>query len=63
MVLSGRTIKEELAKRRIVIEPPRSGCIQPACIDIHPGRKLLIFKKWREPFYIDANGKQISEAN
>lgn len=63
MVLSGRTIKEEIAKRRIVISPLRSDCIQPACIDIHPGSKLLIFKKRRKPFYIDVNGKQISGAN
>ncbi|MCK4354454.1 MAG: hypothetical protein KAW83_04295, partial [Dehalococcoidia bacterium] len=28
MVLSGRTIKEEIAKRRIVVEPRRSDCYQ-----------------------------------
>ena len=53
MVLSDRTIKEEMAKGRIVIEPLDSTCIQPASVDIHLDNKLLVFKTWRPPFYID----------
>jgi len=53
MVLSDRTIKEEIAKGRIVIEPLDPACIQPASIDIHLDSKLLVFKTWRYPFYID----------
>lgn len=53
MVLSDRTIREELAKGRIVIEPLDPGCIQPASVDIHLDRKLLVFKTRRPPFYID----------
>ncbi len=53
MVLSDRTIKEEMAKGRIVIEPLDSTCIQPASVDIHLDNKLLVFKTWRRPFYID----------
>lgn len=53
MVLSDRTIKEELASGRIVIEPLDLGCIQPASVDIHLDRKLLVFKTRRPPFYVD----------
>jgi dCTP deaminase len=53
MVLSDHTIKEEIAKGRIVIEPLDPACIQPASIDIHLDNKLLVFRTWRHPFYID----------
>ena len=53
MVLSDRTIKEEIAKGRIVIEPLDLACIQPASVDIHLDKKLRVFKTWRHPFYID----------
>jgi len=53
MVLSDRTIKEELAKGRIVIDPLEPDCIQPASIDLHLDRKLLVFRTWHSPFYID----------
>ena len=50
MVLSDRTIKEELAKGRIVIEPLGEGCIQPASVDVHLDRQLLVFRNSRRPF-------------
>lgn len=53
MVLSDRTIREEIAKGRIIIEPLDSSCIQPASVDIHLDKKLLVFRTWRHPFYID----------
>jgi len=53
MVLSDRTIKEEIAKGRIIIEPFDPDCIQPASIDIHLDKKLRVFRTWRYPFYID----------
>ena len=53
MVLSDRTIKEELARKRIVIEPLDPSCIQPASVDVHLDRRLLVFKTWRSPFYVD----------
>ena len=52
MVLSDHTIKEELAKGRIVIEPLGEGCIQPASVDVHLDRRLLVFRNSRRP-YID----------
>ena len=47
MVLSDRTIKEELAKGRIVIDPLGEGCIQPASVDVHLDRRLLVFRNSR----------------
>lgn len=53
MVLSDRTIKEEIARGRITIEPLDHACIQPASVDVHLDKKLLVFKTWRSPFLID----------
>lgn len=53
MVLSDRTIKEEIEKGRIVIEPFDPSCVQPASVDLHLDRKLLVFRTWRHPFQID----------
>lgn len=53
MVLSDRTIKEEIARGRIIIEPLDPACIQPASVDVHLDKKLLVFKTWRSPFFID----------
>jgi len=53
MVLSDRTIKEEIAKRRIVIEPLIPDCIQPASVDLHLDKRLLVFNSQRYPAYID----------
>jgi dCTP deaminase len=53
MVLSDRTIKDEIAKGRIIIEPLMPNCIQPASVDLHLDKKLLVFKPQRHPAYID----------
>ena len=52
MVLSDRTIREEMAKGRIIIRPLGEGCIQPASVDLHLDRNILIFRNNRVP-YID----------
>lgn len=52
MVLSDRTIKEELEKGNIVIDPLNPEDIQPASVDLHLDRKLLVFRNTRAP-YID----------
>ncbi|MBI4311037.1 MAG: dCTP deaminase [Chloroflexi bacterium] len=53
MVLSDRTIREELARGRIIIEPLGKGCIQPASVDVHLDRELLVFRNSRKPFIDD----------
>jgi dCTP deaminase len=53
MVFSDRTIKDEIARGRIIIEPLSPDCIQPASVDLHLDKKLLVFKPQRHPAYID----------
>lgn len=45
MVLSDRTIREELAKGRIVIDPLAERAIQPASVDLRLGRKFRVFRQ------------------
>jgi dCTP deaminase len=52
MVLSDRTIKEQLTKGRIVIEPLDPDDIQPASVDLHLDGSILVFANSRRP-YID----------
>ncbi|MBI4220454.1 MAG: dCTP deaminase [Chloroflexi bacterium] len=52
MVLSDRSIREELGAGRIVIDPHDPRDIQPASVDLHLDRKLLVFRNSRLP-YID----------
>jgi dCTP deaminase len=52
LVLSDRSIKEELEKGRIVIDPLDPECIQPASVDVHLDSKLLVFRNSRRA-YID----------
>jgi dCTP deaminase len=52
MVLSDRTIKEELAKGRLVIDPLDPDDIQPASVDVHLDRAFRVFKVSSRP-YID----------
>ena len=62
MVLSDRSIREELAEGRIVISPLGDGCIQPASVDLHLDRNLLVFQNNRVP-YIDvrATSERLTE--
>jgi hypothetical protein len=53
MVLSDRTIREELARGRLIIEPLNDVDIQPASVDVHLDRKLIVFRTLHEPFFID----------
>jgi dCTP deaminase len=43
MVLSDRSIREELAAGRIVIEPLDRSCIQPSSVDLHVDRYFRVF--------------------
>lgn len=52
MVLSDKTIKEQLLAGRIVIEPFDPDDIQPSSVDLHLGAKFQVFRNSRYP-YID----------
>ncbi len=43
MILSDRTIREELASGRIVIDPLDESCIQPSSVDMHLDRFFRVF--------------------
>ena len=47
MVLSDRTIREELERGQIVVEPLDDSAIQPASVDLRLGRKLRVFQRHR----------------
>lgn len=53
MVLSDRSIKEELHQGRIAIKPFDPDCIQPASVDIRLDGKFQVFDDWKFPHYID----------
>lgn len=57
MVLSDRSIKEEIAKGRIIIDPLDPDLIQPASVDIRLGKKILVFKR-HSSGYIDVKEEQ-----
>ena len=44
MILSDRTIREELASGRIVIDPLDQSCIQPSSVDLHIDRFFRVFR-------------------
>ena len=62
MVLSDRTIKEEIEAGNIVIEPLDPINIQPASVDVRLDRTVLVFRNSRLP-YIDVrqNAEDLTE--
>lgn len=44
MILSDRTIREELARGRIVIDGLDESCIQPSSVDLHLDRYFRLFR-------------------
>ena len=44
VILSDRTIKEQLEAGRIVIDPLGEGCIQPSSVDLHIDRLFRVFR-------------------
>jgi dCTP deaminase len=59
MVLSDRTIKEEIAAGNIVIDPLDPINIQPASVDVRLDKTVLVFRNSRLP-YIDVR-KDVSD--
>ena len=57
MILSDRTIREEIDAGRIVIDPFDERCIQPSSIDLHVDSQFRVFANNRYP-YIDVKEEQ-----
>ena len=51
MVLSDKTIREQLRSGRIVISPLDPADIQPASVDLRLDRKLLVFTNSQRPHF------------
>ncbi len=58
MVLSDRTIREQMLAGRIRIEPIDGADIQPSSVDLHLGSKFQVFRNSRYP-YIDPTMDQV----
>ena len=56
MVLSDRTIREQIAAGRIVIEPFDDRLVQPCSIDVRVGDSFRVFRNSRYP-YIDVKAE------
>jgi dCTP deaminase len=52
MILSDRSIREEIQKGRIEVDPFDESCVQPSSIDLHVDRTFRTFHNARYP-YID----------
>jgi dCTP deaminase len=52
MVLSDRTIKEQIAARRLLIDPYDEALVQPSSIDVRVAGQFRVFHNNRQP-YID----------
>ena len=50
MILSDRSIREEVAAGRIVVDPFDDACVQPSSIDLHVDRQFRVFQNNRHPF-------------
>jgi len=57
VILSDRSIREELENGGIVIEPLGQGCIQPSSVDLHVDRYFRVFRNDTTP-YIDPKQPQ-----
>ena len=49
MILSDRSIREELRSGRIVIDPVDESCIQPSSVDLHVDRYFRVFRNHSQP--------------
>jgi dCTP deaminase len=50
MILSDRTIREQIDAGRIVIDPFDSACVQPSSVDLHVDSQFRVFANSRYPF-------------
>ncbi len=50
MVLSDRTIREEIASGRVEIDPFDPGLVQPSSVDVRVDRRFRVFNNARYPF-------------
>jgi dCTP deaminase len=52
VVLSDKTIRQQIEAGRIKIDPYEDACVQPSSVDLHLARQFRVFRNTRYP-YID----------
>jgi dCTP deaminase len=57
MIMSDRTIRDEIDRGRIVIDPFDPACVQPSSVDLHVDTEFRVFRNNRYPF-IDVKQQQ-----
>ena len=50
MILSDKSIREEIAAGRLVIEPFDPRLVQPSSVDLRLSRRFLVFRNTQKPF-------------
>lgn len=50
MILSDRSIHDELASGRLVIEPFKASLVQPSSVDLRLSRRFLVFRNTQKTF-------------
>ena len=57
MLLSDRSIREEIAAKRVTIAPYKAECVQPSSVDLHLGNEFRVFRNVHNAF-IDARERK-----
>jgi dCTP deaminase len=61
MILSDRTIREQIEAGRIVIDPFDPACVQPSSVDLHVDAEFRVFRNNRYPFIDVKQAQDLTE--
>ena len=61
MILSDRTIREQIEAGRIVIDPFDPDCVQPSSVDLHVDAEFRVFRNNRYPFIDVKQAQDLTE--
>jgi dCTP deaminase len=61
MILSDRTIREQIDAGRIVIDPFDPACVQPSSVDLHVDAEFRVFRNNRYPFIDVKQAQDLTE--
>ena len=61
MVLSDKTIKEEIKNKNIIIKPLGENAIQPGSVDVRLDENILVFRNTEQPYIYVKNIKWTSD--
>ena len=61
MILSDRTIREQIEAGRIVIDPFDPVCVQPSSVDLHVDAEFRVFRNNRYPFIDVKQAQDLTE--